>query len=158
MSIDGIEELYPVVRPPHDWQWFLDSQSRMQNYPGMNITYACVIHAFNVHQLPRMVRYFTGQRLNHAKTHIFFSQINSNKHLEPSVVPTEVMNTTIKELKLIVKTATNDDKRQVKQMIKHLETQLAKDDPVVKDSFDRYCDTFSKIKNISYGEHIPWIA
>lgn len=158
LSIDGIEELYSVVRPPHDWQWFLDNQSRMQNYPGMNITYACVIHAFNVHQLPRMVRYFTGQRRNHAKTHIFFSQINANKHLEPSVVPTEVMNTTIKELKQIVKTATNDDARQVKQMIKHLETQLQKDDPAVKQSFDLYCDTFSKIKNINYGEHIPWMA
>ena len=117
-----------------------------------------LFHAFNVHQLPRMVRYFVDQRRNHAKTHIFFSQINSNRHLEPSVVPTEVMNTTIKELKQIVKTATNDDARQVKQMIKHLETQLQKDDPAVKQSFDLYCDTFSKIKNFNYGEHIPWIA
>lgn len=158
LSIDGIEELYPVVRPPHEWQWFLDSQSRIQKYPRINITYACVIHAFNIHQLPRMVRYFIDQRRSHAKTHIFFSQINSNNHLEPSVVPVEVMTKTIRELKQIVKTSTNDDKRQVKQMIKHLETQLQKDDPAIKKSFDLYCDTFSKIKNINYGEFVPWIG
>lgn len=156
LSIDGIEDLYKVVRPPHSWDWWNTQHNQIQKYP-FNITYACVAHAFNVHQLPEIVDYFISQRQINPNTFIFFSQINSQQHLECSVVPVEVMDKTIESLKSRLPNMTAEDQKQIHRLITHLQVQRDVDDPVIKQNFQLYCDTFSRIKNINYGEYIPWI-
>lgn len=147
ISIDGIEELYEFVRPPHAWSWWCEQLNTIKQY-NIELTYACVVHAFNVHQLPRILDYFIEQG-----DRFYFSAINTQPHLEPSVVPDIVLSTAISELQQ--RKLTGRAEQNVENCIQILRSGLGKD--THSEQFAQYMDTFSKIKGTEYGDYIPWI-
>jgi len=147
ISIDGIEELYEFVRPPHPWSWWCEQLNTIKQYP-IELRYACVVHAFNVHQLPRILDYFIEQGSN-----FYFSAVNTQPHLEPSVVPDVVLMDTIEQLQrynLQGKSAEN-----LHNAIQYLQKGVGTDR--WSEQFKMYMNTWSKIKGIQYEDYIPWI-
>jgi hypothetical protein len=147
LSIDGIKELYPVVRPPHSWEWWNQQHDLILGY-DIKINYACVAHAFNIHQLPEILDYFVSYNNN-----INFSAVNGQPHLGPNVVPDHVLDKTINELKERLTSIPSKYTTNVKNLITNLESGYNKDSKMEK-MFERYVQTFS---HKGYRETIPWL-
>lgn len=146
LSIDGIEELYPIVRPPHSWAWWQNQHARIKQYTKIHISYACVAHAFNVHQLPRIYEYFTSD----PRDSFYFSQLNNQEYLGCNVVPDDVIDASIEQLKHI-------EHSNVKNIVLHLQKSKQINIEKNKYFFKKYIETFSPIKNLDYTI-IPWIS
>ena len=91
VSIDGIKELYPVVRPPHSWEWF-SKQQELVEQTNFKMRYEAVMHIFNVHQLPDIVRYFKD------KGKVFLAPLSQQEYLGAHLVPQSIIQKSINEL------------------------------------------------------------
>jgi len=155
LSIDGINELYGVVRPPHDWHWWNQQHDMMLNHKAV-ITYACVAHAFNVHQLPEILDYFVAQQKRKPESLIFFSQLNDQPELGCDVVPDQVISSVIQQLKQRIPDLESRNVRTVSQLVNHLEKSQQINNTDNKRMLTEYVNTFASIKQIDFQKHIPW--
>lgn len=151
LSIDGVDDLYEFVRPPHSWEWWCEQHDRIKSY-SVNLTYACVVHAFNIHQLGSILDYFLDQNAEH----FYFSAINDQDHLLPIVVPDTVLNTAIDELESRLSRLNSQQRTNIENTVNYLKNGLG-EDTGKHDVFKDYCRQFSRIKNINHGDYIPWI-
>ena len=140
ISIDGIKDLYPVVRPPHSWQWF-EQQEQLLEQTNFTRRHEAVMHVFNVHQLPDIVRYFTD------KGKVFLAPLSQQEYLGAHLVPESVILESAKELRQIghggaasYLTFQND------------RTDTKND----REMFFEFVKVNSAIKNIDYQSVIPW--
>lgn len=145
LSIDGIEELYSVVRPPHTWDWWQKQHTLIRQYP-FHITYACVAHVFNVHQLPRIYEYF----MQSPEQDFWFSQLNNQEYLGCDIVPDDIIDNTIEQMKHI-------DNNNVKNIVLHLQGSKQINIEKNKYFFEKYIETFGPLKKVDYSI-IPWIT
>lgn len=149
LSIDGIEELYSVVRPPHSWDWWQKQLNLIQK-TDIDLTFACVAHAFNIHQLPRILNYFLKQN----PEHLYFSSVKGQEHLLPWVVPESVLLTAIDELTSMLDTVPKEKYiNTINNLINYLKTGL-NHNAFQRRVMDVYVSTFS---HKGYRETIPWI-
>ena len=155
LSIDGVHDLYGVVRPPHDWDWWNQQHDMMINHKAV-ITYACVAHALNVHQLPEILDYFVQQQQRKPNSLIFFSQLNDQVELGCDVVPDHVILNTIQELQQRLPVLSDVNRPTVQKLIVHLQRSQQINIDNNKRMFAEYIKTFAPIKQIDFQSHIPW--
>lgn len=156
VSIDGIKDLYKCVRYPHEWSWWEQQHDMIQKY-NFNMSYACVAHAFNVHQLPEILEYFLDQRDINPNTYIHFSQINDQDHLECNIVPDAVLNDAVSGLIKIKPRLKTEDVQNINNLIEHLQNNIKIDGTQNFKKFQSWKEMMEPIKNIKYMEYVPWI-
>jgi len=156
LSIDGILDLYPVVRPPHTWEWWLlhHDRIRQQNW---KVTYATVVHVLNVHQLPLILDYYLSQyELYPDNTNIYFSTVNNQPNMSTHIAPKEVCVQSACLLEERLLKLPDEWKSNIENVIQHLyysaENRNFKDDM----EFKKFIETFGPIKGIDYAKHLPW--
>jgi hypothetical protein len=155
LSIDGIHDLYSVVRPPHDWSWWNQQHDMMLNHQVI-ITYACVAHAFNVHQLPDILDYFVQQQQKKPNSLIFFSQLNDQPELGCDVVPDHIILESIHQLEQRMPQLSAKNRTVVEQLIVHLRKSQQINKPENREMLTKYVELFGPVKNIDFQSHIPW--
>ena len=155
LSIDGVDGLYELVRPPHDWQWWCKQHNQIREY-DFHITYATVAHAFNVHQLPEILEYMIANSRTHGNTNAYISQLNNQEYLGCDVVPESVVYKTVWKLERMDIPAHMQN--NVKNIINHLNKAASINNDSNKKYFDLYMETFGPIKKILYSNYIPWIT
>ena len=150
LSIDGVRELYQVVRTPHDWDWWTEHHDRIKQH-DIQITYACVAHALNVHQLPEILEYFWEQPGD-----FYFSTLNSHNHLGCDLVPEEVITEVIDKLEKFDKQMTNKEQNNLINIISHLKNRRDYSSEYNLKSFQSWLSVMPEIKGIDYQAYIPW--
>lgn len=149
ISIDGIEELYECVRSPHDWNWWNTHHNRILQ-ENFERTYLCVVNAFNVHQLPRMVNYFLDCGGN-----FYFSALNNQDFLGPDNAPVEILTESVAQLENLKHVCNNLQQKNIANVQSILGNAIAKNRANYK-VFSSFVTEMSKIKKINYQEYLPW--
>lgn len=154
LSIDGVDDLYELVRPPHTWDWWCKQHNQIREY-DFNITYACVAHAFNVHQLAEILEYMIANSRTYGNTDSYLSQLNNQEYLGCDVVPQSVVYKTVWKLERM--DIPSHMQNNVQNMIDHLNRAASTTNESNQKYFKLYMDTFAPIKQIKYSNYIPWI-
>lgn len=139
ISIDGIKDLYPVVRPPHSWQWF-EQQEQLLEQTNFTRRYEAVMHVFNVHQLPDIVRYFQD------KGKVFLAPLSQQEYLGAHLVPESVILQSADELHTLGHGGA----------AAYLRYQHSRTEPKDANMFFEFIKVNSAVKNIDYQSAIPW--
>ena len=140
ISIDGIQDLYPVVRPPHSWEWF-DKQEQLLDDTNFKRRYEAVIHIFNVHQLPDLVRYFKDKGI------VYLAPLSGQEYLGAHLVPEDVLLQSADEL----------DKLGHSGAATYLKYQNSRTHvPKDVDMFFEFLKVNSAVKGIDYQSVVPW--
>lgn len=146
LSIDGVYDLYELVRPPHTWDWLVERVNLIKQYKNIKLSSSAVIHVFNVHQIPDMILEF--EKLGFEK--IGFTPLGQQEYLHASLCPDEVLQNSIAGIK-------NINRSKYIDTINYLEGCIKK--PVTVEQvkmFHAYVDSFGPVKNINYQQYIPW--
>ena len=145
ISIDGVKNLYKVVRPPHDYNWFLDKMQLINQYKSIKKIWHYVIHVFNVHQIPDIIE--ESKKLN---IDCDYGALGQQEYLHASLVPNEVIAETIKRIE-------NIDSLKFKNVINYLQGCMTRTNtPEQIKLFHAYVNSFGTVKNINYQQYIPW--
>ena len=140
ISIDGIQDLYPVVRPPHSWEWF-DKQEQLLDDTNFKRRYEAVMHIFNVHQLPDLVRYFKDKGI------VYLAPLSGQEYLGAHLVPEDVLLQSADEL----------DKLGHSGAATYLKYQNSRTNvPKDVDMFFEFLKVNSAVKGIDYQSVVPW--
>ena len=156
LSIDGILGLYSVVRPPHDWEWWTAQHDliRKQKY---FITYACVAHVLNIHQLPLILDYFHKQWEAYPDhTSIYFSAVNSQPNMSSHIAPPAVLNQSADLLEQRIPDLPPSWQDNIANLVKHLRYSVDNRNFKHELAFREFIKTFGPIKDIDYQSQIPW--
>ena len=146
LSIDGVYDLYELVRPPHTWDWLVERVNLIKQYKDIKLSSSAVIHVFNVHQIPDMILEF--EKLGFEK--IEFTPLSQQEYLHASLCPDEVLQESIDNIKEI-------DANKYKNVISYLEGCIKQTNtPEQIKLFHAYVDSFGPVKNINYQQYIPW--
>jgi molybdenum cofactor biosynthesis enzyme MoaA len=155
LSIDGINELYSLVRSPHQWNWWETQHKLMEQQSNLTWTYLAVVHSFNVHQLPRMVRYFVENNPNtDARFHL--TTVVSRPYLGSHVVPNYITEETIKELVLLEPYLNKKEKVNINNIINHLVYSMKNKSTTDEENFKKFVDIFGPVKKLDYQSYLPW--
>lgn len=156
LSIDGIEDLYSCVRSPHDWNWWNEHHSRIVD-ANFNRIYLTVAHVFNIHQLPKMVKYFKDNNKQDSQKAFHFSTIVTRPYLGAHVVPRDVLKSVAQELtELLDYNMTEREITNLKNLIKHLTVASKMRNEKDSKNFKKFVELFGPIKGIDYQSHLPW--
>jgi len=146
-SVDGINGLYEVVRPPHKWEWFTERADLVKSYSHIKRGLNCVIHVFNIHQLPDIIEYCIAEGMNYTIT-----PLAGQSYLSGALVPSHVIQDVCKKLDNL-----NADPVKIQNIITHLKVLDAKVvDSIWIDMFKEYVSTFKRIHNRDFQKHISW--
>lgn len=139
ISVDGIDELYELVRSPHTWEWFTEKINLLNQYPNITQRYEAVIHAFNVHQLSKIVKHFGPDKTGLS---MLFNQEYIGAHICPD--------------KVLLESASDLDHLKFKNHANYLRSCINKN--VEKDNmlFHEFIKTMEPIKKLKYQDYIPW--
>ena len=155
LSIDGISELYSLVRSPHQWNWWETQHKLMEQQSNLTWTYLAVVHSFNVHQLPKMIRYFVENNPNtDARFHL--TTVVSRPYLGSHVVPNYITEETIKELVLLEPYLNKKEKLNINNIINHLVYSMENKSTTDEENFKKFVDIFGPIKKLDYQSYLPW--
>ena len=150
LSIDGVRELYELVRTPHDWAWWNEHHDRIKQH-DIQITYACVAHVLNVHQMPEILEYFWEQPGD-----FYFSTLNSHSHLGCDLVPEEVITDVINKLEEFDKPMTYKEVDNLNNIIGHLKNRRDFESEYNRKTFRSWLSVMPEIKGKDYHSYIPW--
>ncbi|MDB4378429.1 twitch domain-containing radical SAM protein [bacterium] len=139
ISIDGIKELYPVVRPPHSWEWFVQ-QEKMLDGTHIDRRYEAVMHLLNVHQLADIVRHFKD------KGKVFLAPLSQQEYLGCHLVPDEVILKVADELEELEHKSSADYLRHHSKITNTTDANM----------FFEFLKANEPVKNINYQSVIPW--
>ena len=146
LSIDGVYDLYEVVRPPHKWDWLVEKVNLIKQYKNIELGGSAVIHVFNVHQLSDMILEF--EKLGFNK--ISLNPLGQQEYLHASLCPEEVLQDSIKQIE-------NIDSQRYSKVINYLKGCISKTVTTEQVKlFHAYIDSFGPVKNINYQQYIPW--
>jgi len=145
ISIDGVYDLYEVVRPPHNYDWFLERMELINQYKNIKKMWHYVVHVFNVHQISDIIK--ESKRLN---INCDYGPLGQQEYLHASLCPNEVLQESIDNIKEI-------DANKYKDVISYLEGCIKQTNtPEQIKLFHAYVDSFGPVKNINYQQYIPW--
>ena len=150
LSIDGVYDLYELVRTPHNWDWWNEHHERIKQH-NIQISYACVAHVFNVHQLPDILDYFWSQPGD-----FYFSTVNSHNHLGCELVPQEVITDVINKLEKFDKPITDKERTNLNNIIAHLKNRRDFSSEYNSKVFKSWMSVMPNIKGMDYQSYIPW--
>ena len=154
LSIDGIYDLYEMVRSPHNWDWWLSYHDVILKN-NFNRTYNCVVHCLNVHQVPDMIDYFVSNRKPENNQIFKFNSIVGNDYLTTNIVPVSVLQDTIHKIKQRYDMCSTIEKLNLGSVVEHINYSI-KNRNGDYDSFRKAIATMSKTKNIDYQKYLPW--
>lgn len=154
LSIDGINDLYEMVRSPHDWNWWLSNHDRILKH-NFNKTYNCVVHCLNVHQVPEMIDYFVLNRTNSNDQIFKFSTIVGNDYLTTNIAPIELLQDIIVKIKQRYDVCTTIEKLNLDSIVENINYSI-KNRNGDHTAFRQAISTMSKTKNIDYQKYLPW--
>jgi organic radical activating enzyme len=154
LSIDGIYDLYEMVRSPHNWDWWNTNHNLILKH-DFNKTYNCVVHCLNVHQVPEMIDYFLLNREKNNNQIFKFNSIVGNDYLTTNIVPIDVLQDTIIKIKQKYDSCTANEKLNLDSIIEHINYSINNrtGDHI---AFRQAISTMSKTKNIDYQKYLPW--
>ena len=150
LSIDGVYDLYELVRTPHNWDWWEEHHDRICKY-DIQLSYACVAHVFNVHQLPEILEYFWSQPGD-----FYFSTVNSHNHLGCELVPEGVITEVINKLTEFDKPITKKERTNLNNIISHLKNRRDFRSNYNSKAFKSWMSVMPDIKGMDYQSYIPW--
>ena len=145
LSIDGVNDLYKLVRPPHSWDWIEERINLIKQYPKIKVKTSTVVHIFNAHQIPEIIRVVQayGFICN-------FYPLGQQEYLHTSLCPDSVLEKIINEIKSI-------DSLTYKKVINYLQGCINRPNtPEQIKMFHAYIDSFGPVKDINYQQYIPW--
>jgi molybdenum cofactor biosynthesis enzyme MoaA len=159
ISIDGIDDLYSLVRSPHNWDWWEKQHKLMEQQTNLTWVYLAVLHSLNVHQLPRMIKYFSENNPN-TGIRFHFTTITTRPYLGTHVAPNDIIENTIVELKHMLMlddyNFTNREIKNVNNIIDHLVYSMNNKSTTDEINFKKFVDMFGPIKNLDYQSYLPW--
>ena len=159
ISIDGVNDLYSLVRSPHDWSWWEKQHALMAEQTNTVWVYLAVVHCLNVHQIPQMIRYFCENNSN-TDMRFSFSTIITRPYLGTHIAPNNVIEDTIVELKhmLILDeyNFTNNEKSNINNVVTHLVYSLKNKSKKDEENFKKFVDIFGPVKKLDYQSYLPW--
>ena len=159
ISIDGIKELYSLVRSPHDWSWWEKQHNLMKEQTNLTHTYLAVVHCFNVHQLPEMIKYFIENNSN-SDARFHFTTIVTRPYLSTHVAPNDIIEHAIVELKYMLMlddyNFTNREITNVNNIIDHLVHSMNNKSKEDEENFKKFVDIFGPAKKLDYQSYLPW--
>ena len=159
ISIDGVEDLYSLVRSPHNWDWWEKQHKLMEQQTNLSWIYLAVLHSLNVHQLPKMIKYFCENNPNTA-IRFNFTTITTRPYLGTHVAPNDVIENSIVELKHMLISNdykfTNREIKNVNNIIDHLVYSMNNKSKTDEENFRKFVDIFGPIKKLDYQSYLPW--
>lgn len=138
ISADGINNLYELVRSPHNWEWFTNKLKLLEKYPHFESQGETVMHCFNVHQLPEIVEYWN----NNVSLTMLFHQ----EYLGAHICPDYVLEESATKLEALGRT---NNARYLRSCI----TKNIQKDKVL---FHEFIKTMEPVKKLNYQSYIPW--
>lgn len=155
VSIDGINELYSLVRSPHDWTWWNENHNRMLKHQNIVRKYQSVIHCLNVHQLPEMLEYFMS--VNDSPMRRFeLHTIVTRPYLGTHIVPNEILEVVGNKLTDMMPLFRGEEIENVTNAIKHIKYSMNNKNESDEANFKKFVNTFSPIKKLDYQSYLPW--
>lgn len=155
VSIEAVSDRYRAVRYPHDWQWFTDNLELIKRN-DIDYSFACVINAFNVTQLPEITEYFINNKYKGTSIGFELTTINNQPFLGIDQTPKEIRHGVADQLQALLPQCTTREADNLKNAIKHLTNEYA-ENTLNKRMLAEYATTFGELRNINYKELIPWI-
>ena len=159
ISIDGVEDLYSLVRSPHNWDWWEKQHKLMEQQTNLSWIYLAVLHSLNIHQLPKMIKYFCENNPNTA-IRFNFTTITTRPYLGTHVAPNDVIENSIVELKHMLISNdykfTNREIKNVNNIIDHLVYSMNNKSKTDEENFRKFVDIFGPIKKLDYQSYLPW--
>ena len=150
LSIDGVDELYELVRTPHTWEWFCKQNNMIREY-DIAITYACVAHVFNVHNLRDCLDYFMSEDGD-----FYFSTLNGHNHIGVDLVPQDVIDDAVSDLRRADYDYSQTQATNMMNIIQHLINMRDKNNENNRKMFRAYRPEQERIKQMNFQEYIPW--
>jgi organic radical activating enzyme len=154
VSIDGINELYSLVRSPHDWAWWNDHHSIMVKN-NVNRVYQSVIHCLNVHQLPEMLKYFISVNDN-PERRFGLTTIITRPYLGTHIVPNAILEVVKNNLTDMMPLFRGEEVDNIANAIKHIEYSMNNKSELDEVNFRKFVDIFGPIKKLDYQSYLPW--
>lgn len=142
ISVDGIKELYELVRSPHNWDWFSEKIDLLNEYPNIDRRYEAVINVFNVHQLIDIVKYFSPYPIG-------LSMLVNQEYLGAWICPDHVLEKAGNELREF---GNFRFKKTGNYLLRCIHKNVEKD----KTLFHEFIKTMEPIKKLKYQDYIPW--
>tara|TARA_R110002167_G_scaffold62442_2_gene176327 strand:+ start:1934 stop:3085 length:1152 start_codon:yes stop_codon:yes gene_type:complete len=155
VSIDGINELYSLVRSPHDWTWWNDNHDRMLKNNNVGRVYQSVIHCLNVHQLPEMLEYFISVNDN-PERRFGLTTIVTRPYLGTHIVPNAILEVVGNRLADMMHLFNSEEAANVQNAITHIEYSMHNKNELDEANFKKFVDIFSPVKKLDYQSHLPW--
>lgn len=150
LSIDGVDKLYDLVRTPQNWEWFCKQNNLIREY-DIYITYACVAHVFNVHNLRDCLDYFMSEGGD-----FYFSALNGHKHLGVDLVPDGIIDCAISDLQRADFNYSERQARNLMNLVDHLNNMKRINNPNNRELFRAYLPQQELIKKMNFQDYIPW--
>ncbi len=150
LSIDGVDDLYELVRTPHTWEWFCKQNNMIREY-DIEVVYACVAHVFNVHNLRDCLDYFMSEGGD-----FYFSAINNHQHLGVDLVPDGIIDCAISDLKRADYNYTERQARNLMNLCDHLSNMKRFRSTRNKELFRAFRPEQERIKGMEFQKYIPW--
>ena len=150
LSIDGVDDLYELVRSPHDWDWWCKQHALIREY-DIEVTFACVAHVFNVHNLRDCLDYFMSEHGN-----FYFSTLNGHKHLGVDLVPDGIIDCAISDLRRADYHYTERQASNLMNLIEHLHYMKKVNNPENRHLFRTFLPEQQRIKGLDFQKYIPW--
>lgn len=142
ISVDGIYNLYDLVRSPHTWEWFVGKIDLLNEYPNIDRRYEAVVNVFNVHQLADIVKYFSPWPVG-------LSMLVNQEYLGAWVCPNHVLEKSGNELKEFHDYRI---KKTGNYLLRCMHKNVEKDNML----FHEFIKTMEPIKKLKYQDYIPW--
>tara|TARA_B110001454_G_scaffold109957_1_gene103261 strand:+ start:742 stop:1890 length:1149 start_codon:yes stop_codon:yes gene_type:complete len=155
LSIDGIDKLYSLVRSPHHWAWWEKQHRLMKEQTNTVWVYLAVVHCFNVHQLPAMIKYFVENNPN-TDIRFHFTTIITRPYLGTHVVPNYIIEQTIKELDLLEGHLHKEEQVNINNVRNHLVYSILNKSVEDETNFKKFIDIFGPVKKLDYQSYLPW--
>ena len=142
ISVDGINNLYDLVRSPHTWEWFVEKINLLNEYPNIRQRYEAVINVFNVHQLADIVKYFSPNPVG-------LSMLVNQEYLGAWVCPDHILEKAGNELREL---GDYRLKKTGNYLLRCMHKNVEKDNML----FHEFIKTMEPIKKLKYQDYIPW--
>lgn len=162
LSLDASGALAEYLRPGASWDTIEDNIRRIRTeLPNANLEIGYTASALNITDIVRFYKYAVEEKLI-SKWYFYINLLEMPTHYHVNVLPREVLDDTILEIRELISNIRNDDGMdgiisQFESLIKVLKGPSL----YQTEEWNRFCNMTRLIDNLrseSIYEHLPWLA